>query len=65
MLTRPRVATLVCVVFLALLPLALFASVTLGDRTLLPADNLFSGNHSVPQPPRSVSPARRTISCPT
>ena len=41
MLTRPRLATLLCVVFLALLPFTLFLSVTVGDRTLIPFDNLY------------------------
>jgi O-antigen/teichoic acid export membrane protein len=40
-MTRPRVNTLLCLIALALLPLALFSSVTLGDRTLLPVDNLY------------------------
>ncbi|MCL5999520.1 MAG: oligosaccharide flippase family protein [Chloroflexi bacterium] len=36
-----RLATLVCVAFLLVLPLTLFLSVTVGSATLLPADNLF------------------------
>ncbi len=41
MLIRPRLATLACVAFLALLPFTLFFSVTLGDRSLIPFDNLY------------------------
>ncbi len=37
----PRLRTLVCVVFLLLLPFALYLPVTLGGKTLLPVDNLF------------------------
>lgn len=41
MLTRPRLATLLCVVSLALLPFTLFFSVTVGNQTLIPFDNLY------------------------
>lgn len=41
MLTRPRLATLACVVFLALLPFTLFFSVTVGNDSLIPFDNLY------------------------
>jgi len=40
-LRHPRVASLICIFILLLLPLALFGSVTLGGNTLLPADILF------------------------
>ena len=41
-LRRPHVADAACIVLLLLLPLMLFAPVTLGGYTLLPADNLFA-----------------------
>ena len=41
LLQRPRAATLACVLVLLVVPLTLFIPVTLGGRTLLPADNLF------------------------
>jgi O-antigen/teichoic acid export membrane protein len=41
MIARHRTATLLCVAFLLALPFALFLSVTFGNATLLPADNLF------------------------
>ena len=41
MLTRPRLATLACVAFLALLPFTLFFSVTVGNQSLIPFDNLY------------------------
>jgi O-antigen/teichoic acid export membrane protein len=40
-LKRPWVATAICVAVLLLLPLTLFLSVTLGNHTQLPVDNLF------------------------
>ena len=52
MLRRQRVPTLLCILFLFALPLALFLSVTVGNATLLPADNLFSW-----EPFRSLSSA--------
>ena len=42
MIARHRIATLLCVAFLLALPLALFFSVTFGNATLLPVDNLFA-----------------------
>ncbi|MCL5996389.1 MAG: YfhO family protein [Chloroflexi bacterium] len=42
MIARHRIATLLCVAFLLVLPLTLFLSVTFGHATLLPADNLFA-----------------------
>lgn len=40
-LKRPWVATAICVAVLLLLPFTLFLSVTFGNRTQLPVDNLF------------------------
>ncbi len=39
---RHRIPTLVCLAFLFVLPVTLFLSVTIGNATLLPADNLFN-----------------------
>jgi O-antigen/teichoic acid export membrane protein len=41
LLTSPRVQTLLCIAFVLLIPLALFWQVTLGDKTLIPADILY------------------------
>jgi O-antigen/teichoic acid export membrane protein len=41
LLSRASIRTLLCALWLCLAPLALFAPVTLGTQTLLPADNLF------------------------
>lgn len=41
MRASPRLATLLCVAFLFALPFVLFAPVTLGDKTLIPADVLY------------------------
>ncbi|MCS7060784.1 MAG: oligosaccharide flippase family protein [Anaerolineae bacterium] len=38
---HPRLATLLCVMLLALLPFTLFLPVTVGDRSLIPFDNLY------------------------
>ena len=62
MIARHRIATLLCVAFLLVLPLALFFSVTFGSATLLPVDNLFAwqpfkslaGTYGVIQPQNSL-----------
>ena len=41
MLTRPRLTTLACVAFLALLPFTFFFPVTVGNQSLIPFDNLY------------------------
>lgn len=57
-MSRASLRTLACAVFLCLLPFTLYLPVTLGGRTLLPADNLFQY-----EPWRS-DPAAATLTAP-
>ncbi len=63
MQTRPRLATLVCVAFLALLPFTLFFSVTIGNHSLIPFDNLYQWEPYRSQAvPQTIRPQNHLLS---